>query len=130
MKSTLLRNRTFALLSLVLCLANSPFNTSGQVFWSEDFGTNAGVCDQGTFAYQHVTSNGMWNVVDLIAPGTFANAWYISATENGKANGVCSDPSGGCIVNASVNTNRTLHVGPAAGAPNITCPSEIGRAHV
>ena len=122
MKSTLLRKRTFALLSLVLCLANSPFSSSGQVFWSEDFGTNAGVCDQGTFAYQHVTSNGMWDVVDLIAPGAFGNTWYISATENGKANGVCSDPSGGCIVNSSVNTNRTLHVGPAAGAPNVLCP--------
>jgi gliding motility-associated-like protein len=123
MKSTLLRKRPFAFLFLVLALATGTFNSYGQVFWSEDFGTNSGVCDQGTNAFQHVTTNGMWDVVDLIAPGTFANTWYISSTENGKANGICSDPSGGCILNASLNTNRTLHVGPAPGAPGVSCPS-------
>ncbi|MFM7218509.1 MAG: PKD domain-containing protein [Bacteroidota bacterium] len=90
----------------------------GQVFWSESFGVSSGTCDQGTTAALFASSNGIWNVTSNGTQAPYANNWYISSTECGQPNGICSNPNGGCIIDPLNNTNRTLHVGSVAGSPN------------
>ncbi|MDO8998346.1 MAG: gliding motility-associated C-terminal domain-containing protein [Bacteroidota bacterium] len=86
-------------------------NTFAQVFWTETFGGAA--CNQGNLATAGVptASNGAWAVTALATGpgnGAQANAWFISATENGNPVGSCGT---GC------GTNHTLHMGSNIFAP-------------
>lgn len=86
------------------------------VIWTETFGTNSGTCDKGTSAnnFNSPSSLGVWHVTDIGTQGTFANTWYISATEPGRDSGQCSIQ--GCDSTISEG-NRSLHVGNVAGSP-------------
>ena len=103
------------LLAGLLIFGGQTTELKAQAFWSEDFGSTGGACDQGNPANNTVTSNGVWLVTPVGAQDVFANEWYISATEPGLNPGDCSTP--GCQVNSSLS-NRTLHVGNVPGSPN------------
>src|SRR6185295_17581693 len=74
---------------------------TGQVFWTEDFGTG---CNTGNYANGFTTTNGVWVVTDISAPATYANEWYISGHTRNTGVGVCADDCVG-------GNNQTLHVG-------------------
>ncbi len=115
-RSTLAFNILLVAISLL-----TMSTVSAQVFWSENFGqTAAGACDQGNLANGFISSNGVWQMTDLVAPDPFANTWYISAAEAGLPSGSCN--IGGCW-NAPSETNRSLHIGTVVGAPNVICPT-------
>lgn len=101
------------------------YNTFSQtIFWVETFGTG---CNQGQVANGTVATptNGAWVVSNTGTNGTYANEWYISATEAGMPLNTCGD---GCLNNASL-TNRTLHVGNIAiGALGL--PADQGAAYL
>ena len=90
------------LASLFLFVGLSQYS-SGQVFWTETFGSG---CNSGTLADGAVTSNGTWNVTATGVNGADANVWYISAEENAEGVGNCG---------AGCGTNPTLHIGRADG---------------
>ena len=58
-----------------------------QVFWTENFGT---ACDQGTLAAGFASSNGTWSVTNTGTNDSYANTWYVSATEAGMGVGICA----------------------------------------
>lgn len=72
-------------------------------FWTENFGTG---CSQGNYANGFNPGQGVWTVSLTGTNDTYANKWFISATEAGMGIGNCGD---GC--NGGGSTNRTLHVG-------------------
>jgi len=81
------------------------FQGSGQVFWSEDFGTG---CNTGTLAYNIVTANGTWTVDSSMGFNeTYANQWFISAHTNNNGAGNCANDCAG-------GNNQTLHIGNPA----------------
>jgi hypothetical protein len=82
------------------------FSSNAQVFWTENFGTG---CSQGNLANGFTGTNGAWSVANTGTNDTYANTWYVSATEAGTGIGNCGD---GCGSNASL-INRTLHLGPS-----------------
>ncbi|MFN9597367.1 MAG: T9SS type A sorting domain-containing protein [Bacteroidota bacterium] len=90
------------LLSVVLLFF--PLQVYCQSFWSEDFGSG---CSTGNPAVAYFGSNGAWSVVGTGTNDSYANEWYVSATEAGMGVGNCGD---GCGNNASLS-NRTLHIG-------------------
>ncbi len=88
------------LIFTTLVLLLFTLNASSQVtFWTEDFGTG---CDDGQLATAVSGSNGAWAIVSTGSNVALSNTWYISASENGNAAGVCGS---GC------GSDRTLHVG-------------------
>lgn len=90
--------------SLPLFLFLFPFQVYCQTFWTEDFGSG---CNTGNPALGYVGTNGAWTVVATGTNDSYANEWYVSATEAGMGVGNCGD---GCGNNPTL-TNRTLHVG-------------------
>jgi len=72
-------------------------------FWTETFGTG---CNQGNYASGFNAGMGTWSVVSTGNNDTYANKWFISATESGMGIGNCGD---GCL--GTGTTNRTLHIG-------------------
>lgn len=108
---------SFALLSVAVINAQT-------VFWIETFGTG---CNQGQVANGTVATptNGAWVVNSTGTNATYANEWFISATEAGMPLNTCGD---GCINNASL-TNRTLHVGNIA-VGMIGLPADQGAAYL
>jgi len=88
------------LIFTTLVLLLFALNASSQVtFWTEDFGTG---CDDGQLATAVSGSNGAWSIVSTGTNVALSNTFYISASENGNAAGVCGS---GC------GSDRTLHVG-------------------
>ena len=110
----LLSFKTLLIAGLLIFGVNSN-QVKAQAFWSEDFGSTGGICDQGNAANNTVTSNGVWVVSPVGPQDIYANEWYISATEPGQTVGSCS--IAGCHVNNSL-TDRSLHVGNVPGSPN------------
>jgi gliding motility-associated-like protein len=88
--------RKYLIILFVLSFSLTGFS---QVFWTEDFGIG---CNQGQLATSVTSANGTWAIVSTGTNGTYANTWYISATENGNPAGSCGS---GC------GTDRTLHLG-------------------
>ncbi|MEZ4799148.1 MAG: hypothetical protein R2809_05065 [Flavobacteriales bacterium] len=72
---------------------------SQTTFWTEDFGTG---CNQGQFATNYISPNGIWLVTPLGINETGQNFWFVSAAENGNEVGECGT---GC------GDNQTLHLG-------------------
>lgn len=72
---------------------------SGQIFWTETFGTG---CNQGQLATAYVSPNGSWTSTNTGTNAGSANVWYVGATENNTGAGNCSTVCG---------TNATLHLG-------------------
>lgn len=103
------------LLAGLMIFGSSATEIKAQAFWTEGFGLNVGICDQGHGANNTVTANGIWIVNPIGVQDIFANEWYISSTEPGLPAGTCSTP--GCHVNSSLS-DRTLHVGNVVGSPN------------
>lgn len=68
-------------------------------FWSEDFGSG---CDSEQLVSEYGGPNGAWTVANTGVNESTANAWFVSAEENGNAVGQCGSACG---------NNRTLHVG-------------------
>jgi len=95
--------KLYVILLLVLGLG-----TNAQTFWTEDFGTNP-VC--GTVvASAYTGTNGAWTTSLTGTNQTWANVWYVSATEAGMGVGNCGD---GCGSNPTL-INRTLHISTSA----------------
>lgn len=82
--------------------------THGQVFWSENFGLDSGVCaNQGQLASSYSSVNGFWSINQTGVNSAQANVWYVSATEAGLgAAGIC----GNSCLNSPELINQTLHV--------------------
>ncbi|MFM7079611.1 MAG: T9SS type A sorting domain-containing protein [Bacteroidota bacterium] len=90
------------LLSVLLIIL--PVLGISQPFWTENFGLG---CSTGNPAAAYSGPNGTWTVSNTGTNDSYANQWYVSATEAGMGVGNCGD---GCGNNASL-TNRTLHLG-------------------
>ncbi len=88
-------------------------NSYTQPFWTEDFGVG---CSQGTLASSYTGSNGAWTVLNTGTNDTYANDFFVSATEAGTGVGNCGD---GCLDTPSL-INRTLHVGNVAVSTLVT----------
>ncbi|MCG3167574.1 MAG: hypothetical protein POELPBGB_03368 [Bacteroidia bacterium] len=91
----------FLLLTLLLSNVLTSFS---QPFWTEDFGLG---CSQGTLASAYTGTNGAWTVPNTGTNDTYANEFFVSATEAGTGVGNCGD---GCL-NTPTLLNRTLHIG-------------------
>jgi len=83
---------------VLLLIVIPSYSFSQTVFWTEDFGAG---CNQGQLATAATGSNGPWTVTETGFNAEAANAWFISASENGNAIGQCGS---GC------GNNRTLHI--------------------
>lgn len=95
-------------LSLVVVLVFLFNGGFGQVFWSEDFGTDN--CAVSEVIADFTSANGnwtFWNNPDPTANSAQGNTWYVSALEAGMGEGACGD---GCEIDATL-TNKTLHIG-------------------
>jgi hypothetical protein len=99
------------ILSLFLMCIFSP--SIAQFFWTESFGSG---CNSGQQVTSYSGPNGPWSVVNTGFNETAANAWFVSATENGNTVGTCGS---GC------GSNRTLHL----GALNSPLGSDLGAAY-
>ena len=99
-------------LFLMLC----SISAQAQVveFWSENFGSG---CNTGTLATTYFSfTNGPWTVTEMGANADVANAWFVSASENGNAAGQCGT---GC------GSDPSLHV----GALNSFLGTDLGAAY-
>ncbi len=95
---------------LLLTFSLIYFLTSpAQSIWTEDFGLG---CTQGTLASGYTGPNGAWTITSTGINDTYANTFFVSATEAGTGAGNCGN---GCI-DAPTLVNRTLHVGNVAVA--------------
>lgn|GEM_PF-2382776 len=90
--------------ALVLVLIPSVL-FSQTVFWTEDFGTG---CNQGQLASAYSGTNGAWTMTVTGPEADDANAWFVSARDNGNAIGTCGS---GC------GTNRTMHISNSFATP-------------
>jgi len=86
---------------------NNQAVLNNQLFWTEDFGTAVKNGDQGTFARDYKSSNGLWELNDMSPAGPKANTWFISAMEVGMGSGNCSR----LFTEDDTQTNNTLHIG-------------------
>jgi hypothetical protein len=83
-------------------------------FWSENFGSG---CNTGTLATTYFSfTTGPWTVTEMGANADVANAWFVSASENGNAAGQCGT---GC------GSDPSLHV----GALNSFLGTDLGAAY-
>ena len=83
-------------------------------FWSENFGSG---CNSGTLATTFFSfTNGPWTVTEMGTNAETANAWFVSASENGNAAGQCGS---GC------GSDPSLHV----GALNSFLGTDLGAAY-
>jgi len=83
-------------------------------FWSENFGSG---CNTGTLASDYFSfTNGVWTVTETGSNADVANAWFVSAAENGNAAGQCGT---GC------GSDPTLHI----GAFNSFLGTDLGAAY-
>ena len=83
-------------------------------FWSENFGSG---CNTGTLATTYFSfTNGPWTVTEMGVNADVANAWFVSASENGNAAGQCGT---GC------GSDPSLHV----GALNSFLGTDLGAAY-
>lgn len=98
--------KQFILLTFFFSYVLSSFS---QPFWTEDFGVG---CSQGTLASAYTGTNGAWTVPNTGTNHTYANDFFVSATEAGTGVGNCGD---GCLDTPTL-INRTLHVGNVAVA--------------
>ena len=102
---------------LFLCLLSlCSFTSRAQVveFWSENFGSG---CNTGTLASDYFSfTNGPWTVTETGANADVANAWFVSAAENGNAAGQCGT---GC------GSDPTLHI----GANNSFLGTDLGASY-
>ena len=117
----------YRLLLILIVSFVFSLKTNAQIpIFFDDFGSTAGVCDSAVLAagYTSPSSGRVWNVTNVGAQGTKANEWYISATEPGKANGVCA--ARGCKTDPT-QRKRSLHIGNVAGSElsttaAVSCP--------
>lgn len=98
--------KQFILLTFCLSYVLTSFS---QPFWTEDFGVG---CSQGTLASAYTGTNGSWTIPNTGTNDTYANDFFVSATEAGTGVGNCGD---GCLDTPTL-INRTLHVGNVAVA--------------
>lgn len=96
---------------LLLLLLVSTGLKAQTIFWQEDFNNG---CTDNCNASTYMGSNGAWSVVDVTAPGAFANQWFVSCSENGEALGACG---------AGCGNNATLHVGSVPCSLCLMCPT-------
>ena len=83
-------------------------------FWSENFGSG---CNTGTLANDYFSfTNGPWTITETGANADVANAWFVSASENGNAAGQCGSACG---------SDPSLHV----GALNSFLGTDLGAAY-
>jgi hypothetical protein len=91
----------------VMAVVFSAGILNAQTFWTEDFGQG---CNQGQLATAYTGINGAWTMTQTMNNDTYANEWFVSATEAGTGVSQCGD---GCLSNTTL-ANRTLHVGNVA----------------
>ncbi len=88
--------RSILSISLLLFILLQSHFSSAQIIWTEDFGTG---CNQGQMVEAF---NSSWTVTNTGLNENTANAWFVSATENGNVAGTCGS---GC------GNDRSLHMG-------------------
>ena len=92
----------------------ASLNSNAQVdFWTEDFGSG---CNSGQQIAAYAGTNGTWTVTSTGSNASGANAWFVSAEENGNPEGQCGS---GC------GNDRTLHL----GALNSALGTDLGAAY-
>ena len=89
---------------LIIAICTSSVLATGQVFWTETFGTG---CNQGQLASAFTGANGAWTIASTGTNDATANTFYIGAQEAGNAIGSCGT---GCVG----TVDATLHVGNIA----------------
>ncbi len=89
---------------LILAICTSSVLATGQVFWTETFGTG---CNQGQLASAFTGANGAWTIASTGTNDATANTFYIGAQEAGNAIGSCGTGCAGTV-------DATLHVGNIA----------------
>ena len=104
--------RKFILLICVIFFVT--INLNAQVdFWTEDFGSG---CSSGQQIPSFTSPNGTWVETSTGTNASGANAWFVSAEENGNAAGQCGS---GC------GNDRSLHL----GALNSALGTDLGAAY-
>lgn len=104
-----MRNLIFALFSALAAVSASAQTP----FWTEDFGSG---CNSGQQVTSYAGPNGNWTVTNTGTNAGGANAWFVSAEENGNDAGFCGS---GC------GNNRTLHL----GALNSALGTDLGAVY-
>src|SRR5688572_22286397 len=99
--------RAFGLLALAALLASPSLAIAQTQFWLETFENG---CTSGCFADGFTGANGRWALTNVGYQGEYANAWFISCAEKGRALGQCG---AGC----SGAPDASLHVGNVQGSP-------------
>ena len=106
--------------ALLLFLGAPGLATAQTTFWTEDFNNG---CAQLCLASGYAGANGSWAVVDVSAPGSAANTWFVSCAENGNPAGSCGSA---CANDASLHI-ANVDTSPAAF---LFCPTgDCGAAY-
>ena len=105
--------------TLLFTLILSATVSAQTPFWTEAFGIG---CNLAQDANGVVTTNGTWTVTLTGTNESYANMWYISGKQNGKARGVCATHQ--CIG----TSNMTLHIG-AVAIPALLSPADGGATY-
>lgn len=109
--------RLFFVVGLILILND----LTGQVFWSEDFGTGPG-CET-LLVGDYSSPNGDWTVAETGVNTNDNNVWYVSPAEAGMGEGNCGD---GCTPGNPNLENNTLHVSNGTVGDNGAAYAETG----
>lgn len=101
------------MVSVLICTMTALSAATQTPFWTEDFGSG---CNSGQQVTAYAGPNGNWTVTSTGTNADGANAWFVSAEENGNEEGECGS---GC------GNNRTLHL----GALNSALGTDLGAAY-